>query len=189
MISVEDIVCYPGSNNTIRFNVTSNDGKAFNGIVYIKELDKNVTVTDGKGKFEYIASDISGIYNLTYIFDENATHYAVTNMSFVNVTDFNVSVNKTLINNETIYVGDVVEFNITVTNDGKYVLDKVVVFDDNYTGLVLITGSYGSWTYDNGSWIYNGSLAAGESVTLTLKFNANDRNFFTRAGKPGMLSI
>ena len=82
------------------------------------------------------------------------------------VVDFNVSVNKTLINNETIYVGDVVEFNITVTNDGLYVLDKVVVFDDNYTGLVLITGSYGKWTYNNGSWIYNGSLAAGVNFKM-----------------------
>ena len=138
-----------------------------------------VNVTDGKGSFEYLAG-VEGIYNLTYIFDENATHYAVTNMSFVNVTDFNVTVNKTLITTDVIYVGsEDVEFYIVVTNNGNYTIDRVVVFDDNHTGLVLTSGSYGSWTYNGSAWIYDGSLAAGQSASLLVKFNATDAGNYT----------
>ena len=180
---VENNTHYAATNasvvNVTPFNVVANKTLANVNVVYIKELDKNVTVTDGKGSFEYLAG-VEGIYNLTYIFDENATHYAVTNMSFVNVTDFNVSVNKTLITTDVIYVGsEDVEFYIVVTNNGNYTIDRVVVFDDNHTGLVLTSGSYGSWTYNGSAWIYDGSLAAGQSASLLVKFNATDAGNYT----------
>lgn len=182
-ITVRNVTSYPGANVTVPIEVVSNRGTPFTGNITVRFDDnstKVVPITNGFGSFSYVIGDVD-VYNLTYEFAEDDYYYGANNNSVWNVVPFNVTFDKELVTTGTIYVGREVEFVITATNNGNYTIDTVVIGDKDNRGLNLSEdSSYGDWTYNHdGTWTYKGSLAAGQSAELRLRFNVYEAGNLT----------
>lgn len=86
---------------------------------------------------------------------------------------YNETVKKDTIN-ETVYVGEDVEFKITVTNNGNMPLDDVFISDLEYSnGLSFKSWKtvVGDWKYDGkGKWVLKYTLVPEDSASIIVKF-------------------
>ena len=100
----------------------------------------------------------------------NATAGAYSNNTTVVIVpgiDVTKVVDKTVVN-----VGETVVFTITVRNTGDCTLGDVFVIDELPDGLEFISFNGNGWTKNGNRYAYSGSLAAGESISLTIVCNA-----------------
>lgn len=92
------------------------------------------------------------------------------------VPKYNETVKKDTIN-QTVLVGEDVEFRITVTNNGNMPLEDVFVSDIQYSkGLTFKNwrNDKGDWTYNgNGKWVLNYILERDESASLIVVFKTS----------------
>ena len=122
-----------------------------------------------------------GIINNTVIGGSDETeNQTVDNNTTVVKYNPSLSVEKVSLN-ETVIKGELTEFNITVSNTGDCDLTEVNVVEQIPEGLVYYSfiDDTGMW-YNNGNvWIYNGTLAVGETTTFTVIFNTTQTGTFT----------
>ena len=100
----------------------------------------------------------------------NATARAYSNNTTVVVVpgiDVTKVVDKAVVN-----VGETVVFTITVRNTGDCTLGDVFVIDELPNGLEFISFHGEGWTKVGNKYLYSGTLAAGESISLTIVCNA-----------------
>ena len=92
------------------------------------------------------------------------------------VPNYNETVKKDTIN-ETVLVGQDVEFRITVTNNGNMPLEDVFISDVDYSnGLKFKSwkNDNGDWSYKgNGKWVLNYILEPGECASIIVKFSTS----------------
>ena len=104
--------------------------------------------------------------------DENHEHLEVRDNASVIVGEPEFTVNKTASSN-VVEVGDIVNYNVTVTNTGRLNLTGVFVQDSDYSnGLKYLDYTDKElWEYDGqNKWTFVGVLAPGESTSLLLSF-------------------
>ena len=77
----------------------------------------------------------------------------------------------------TVYTGDIVNYTISVYNNGPWNLTNVTITDDIPEGFVLYNYSTGWSSADNKTFTYNSILNSNSTITLRLSFNA------TKSGK------
>ena len=101
---------------------------------------------------------------------------------------FNETVKKDTLN-ETVLVGEDVEFRITVTNNGNQPLEDVFISDIQYSnGLVYKTwrNDKGSWTYKgNGKWVLNYVLETYDNASLIVVFKTRSLGNLTNTVTSG----
>ncbi|MEE0939953.1 CARDB domain-containing protein, partial [Methanobrevibacter sp.] len=114
--------------------------------------------------------------------NENAT--IVESDVTVRVFDPKLSIIKTS-GNEYVYSGNQTTFTIKVTNDGDMVLTGVFVEDKIPTGLIYDHFIGTNWAYDGTKFHYDGSLAVGETVELTIVVNTTGSGKFTNEATAG----
>lgn len=79
--------------------------------------------------------------------------------------------------NSSVSLNDQVSFVLKVTNTGDIGLKNIYIIDEGNAGLVYdhFIDDTGKWSYDESNkWIYGDELASGDSVELTLVFNATE---------------
>ncbi len=101
------------------------------------------------------------------------------NVQFI---DANESVTKTTLN-RTVYIGDLIEFNITVKNTGNiYPLEDVFICDNAFSNELTLAGwrnDTGNWTYNGEKWLLEGVLSPGQSKSIILIFKSDFNGTFT----------
>ncbi|WP_409199577.1 beta strand repeat-containing protein [Methanobrevibacter sp. DSM 116169] len=159
---------FPDGLNLTSYNV---DGWTFVGD---RSWTYNGNVTSGESVtltlvFK-VLGNVTGQVNNTVTVKSNETKNSTNNTTDVNLTNVTLSVIKSA-NVSSANVGDLVEYNITVTNVGSTNATVVTVSEVFPDGLNLTNTNVNGWTYNGDrSWTYNGNLTAGENVTLTLVF-------------------
>ena len=90
------------------------------------------------------------------------------------VPNYNETVKKDTLN-ETVLVGENVQFRITVANTGNMVLEDVFVNDTQYSSGLVYRKWYaekGSWTYKgNRFWLLNDDLEPGQNASFIIEFS------------------
>ena len=193
-ISVGNVTAQPGDNVTIPIKVTADDKVPFNGNISVT-LPDNTTVTveivNGAGDVNWtIPEDYKkDDYPVNASFEGNDTYLPSEGTGFVSVIPIDVQLNITVDRSKVRY-GDVVEFTITVRNNGpgnatgttvvniipkefEYISDNCS--DVNYQDTKdLLMAPIGAQSYDpsTGTW-FIGDLASGEETKLTILARAN----------------
>ena len=151
--------------------------------------DLNTTLAlleSGESKVITIKAKAVSTGNLTNVVsvysNENAT--IVESDVTVRVFDPKLSIIKTS-GNEYVYSGNQTTFTIKVTNDGDMVLTGVFVEDKIPTGLIYDHFIGTNWAYDGTKFHYDGSLAVGETVELTIVVNTTGSGKFTNEATAG----
>ena len=151
--------------------------------------DLNTTIAlleSGESKVITIKAKAVSTGNLTNVVsvysNENAT--IVESDVTVRVFDPKLSIIKTS-GNEYVYSGNQTTFTIKVTNDGDMVLTGVFVEDKIPTGLIYDHFIGTNWAYDGTKFHYDGSLAVGETVELTIVVNTTGSGKFTNEATAG----
>ncbi|MDO5859145.1 right-handed parallel beta-helix repeat-containing protein [Methanobrevibacter sp.] len=145
-------------------NASEGYSKSGNSVVwYLDELTAGSDVTYWIVARSTQYGNLTNVVNVVY----NEGEDTVVSNSTVKVNNASMSiVNRA--NDEFVYSGSQTSFTITVTNDGGMILTGIAI--DNVISDDLIydhfTGS--NWTYDGTRFHYNGSLAVGDSVDLTI---------------------
>ena len=192
-VAVGNITAYLGENVTIPINVSADDGVLFNGNVTIMFPDgsiQSVEIINGTGNASWIIPNekvsqygdaVSFAGDNRYL-PSNAT--GIISVILVDV-ELNITVDKSLV-----YYGDVVEFVITVRNNGPGGVTEVTVVnvipeefeyishncsDINYQsakGVLMVSAAAQSYDPSTGIW-YVGDLANGEEAKLSILAHAN----------------
>ena len=141
--------------NRFVYSGVLNPGESINYTLYFN------TTTGGQFMPKVIAGS-----NLT----SNATAKANSNnTTVVSVPDIVVIKEA---NKNSVKVGELVEFTITVINPGNCILGDVFVIDVIPDGLEFVSFSGDGWNKLGNLYLYTGSLAANESVSFTIVCNA-----------------
>ena len=112
--------------------------------------------------------------------------------SWTFVPNYNETVKKDTLN-ETVLVGEDVQFRISVVNTGNMVLEDVFVNDTQYSeGLVYKKwhAEKGDWTYrGNGFWLLNHDLEPGENASFIVIFSTKALGVLTNNVTSGYRNI
>ena len=83
--------------------------------------------------------------------------------------------------NESVLVGQQVQFIIRVKNTGDTILHGITVLEDKYDGLVYdsFIDNEDKWTYDNSKWTYKYQLNINETAEFIVIFNTTKPGNFT----------
>ena len=108
------------------------------------------------------------------------------------VPTYNETVKKDTLN-ETVLVGENVQFRITVVNTGNMVLEDVFVNDTQYSDGLVYKKWYvekGDWTYKgNGFWLLNNDLGPGENASFIVEFATKVLGNLTNTVTSGYMNI
>ncbi|MFN2232051.1 MAG: hypothetical protein ACK2VA_19965, partial [Anaerolineae bacterium] len=103
--------------------------------------------------------------------DDEGTPVEDSDDAIVDVVSASVQIVKTRLTESPVLVGDIVEFQIVVTNIGEVPLESVTV-QDTYDNDYLFYGSVQAAAERQITWSNLGPLAPGESVTIPVEFTA-----------------
>ena len=111
---------------------------------------------------------------LSYTFKTLVNPSAVQNAVLFKVNVIDVDLKKEALN-QTAFVGESVEFRISIKNIGNEIIENIFIIDDDFSEGLKYQGwrpEVGNWTFDAASnkWILNGSLDSGENVSIILSF-------------------
>ena len=192
-ITVGNVTASPGDNVTIPVTVTADDNLPFNGNITVVLPDgsrQTVEIINGSGNIYWtIPDDYDGNYSDVFTFEGN-DYYLPSNATgiitvFLIDVQLNITVDKSLV-----YYGDMVEFTITVRNNGPGNATEVTVVNIIPKEFIYISDSFGDVNYQDtenmlmasstiqsydpatGVW-YIGDLASGEESKLTILARAN----------------
>ena len=146
------------NGNTFIYNGTLNAGESC-----------NFTITCNTTK--------SGNFTNVVVVDSPSTNKTTVNNT-TEVVSPNLSVIK-LVNTPNVYLGNQTSFTIIVKNTGDCSLDGVWVAENIPDGLVYAGFAGDNWVKVGDKFVYNSTLAAGQSVNFTIVFNTTRSGNFT----------
>ncbi|MGN1362110.1 MAG: hypothetical protein ACI4VU_00105 [Methanobrevibacter sp.] len=127
--------------------------------------------------------------NKTHYIQYYYKFYSTTDSLYQNLFGFKKSINQIVYNftaskislDPVVIIGNQTRFLIKIKNTGNWKIDNPYIIEHNYDGLIY--DSYIDkdkvWIYNNGKWIYNGSLNENETIYLTIIFNTTKLGNFT----------
>ena len=152
-------------------NYTASKGFYDNGMWSICCMQKGESETLEIVCYINITGDVINVANITgneYDYDLS-NNRAEESMFVPDACD--VAVTKT-VNDTNPYFGDVIEWNITIINNGPDTANEIYVFDDLPNGLKYLSYVANKGIYDDGMW-YVSSLRNGESAYLLIRCEVN----------------
>ena len=168
-ITVDDI--NHGQQTVVKVNLTDGYGNKLSGSVTVTintTVPTTVTVNVLNGEGSRTITDIlnQGTYNATATFTANSTHLGSTNWDMFNVYPvFDLNTTKR-VNATVAYIGDLIQYEINVTNHGTDTAFDVKVNETLSPDLEL-TNDVAGYDRDSGIWTI-GDLEGGHTATLTL---------------------
>uniref|UniRef100_UPI00388F9DE8 hypothetical protein n=1 Tax=Methanobrevibacter sp. TaxID=66852 RepID=UPI00388F9DE8 len=191
--TVGNVTAHPGDNVTIPVNVTADDGIPFNGNVTVTLPDgttQTVEIINGTGNANWtIPKENVSQYNDSASFGGDNKYLPSNGTGIISVILVDVQLNIT-VDKSVVYYGEIVEFTITVRNNGPgdatnvtavnlipegfvYISDNCSDVDyQNTKGLLMASSATQSYDPSTGVW-YIGDLANGEETKLTILAYAN----------------
>ncbi|AMK15270.1 DUF11 domain-containing protein [Methanobrevibacter olleyae] len=128
-------------------------------------------------------------FNFRYFMTPNSTQNSVIfNLTY---EEINETVEKETLNPE-VLIGNLVEFRITLTNNGQDIINNPFIIDEDYSdGLDFIAWKIerGNWTKENNKYILNEQLNPGESRSLILIFNTTKNGILVNNVSSGYNNI
>ena len=192
-ITVGNVTASPGDNVTIPVTVTADDNLPFNGNITVVLPDgsrQTVEIINGSGNIYWtIPDDYDGNYSDVFTFEGNDYYLPSNATGIITVLLIDVQLNIT-VDKSLVYYGDMVEFTITVRNNGPGNATEVTVVNIIPKEFIYISDSFGDVNYQDtenmlmasstiqsydpatGVW-YIGDLASGEESKLTILARAN----------------
>ena len=191
VISVNNTGDYPLSDVFV-------EDVADEGLVYAGYFNGSRQWNYKQGKFYLVGTlAINEIANFTVLFEAtksgNLTNTATggsdesdndTGNDTVEVFSPKLSVQKITLN-ETVYVGQIVEFRIVVANVGDCNVSNIVIKEDAPNELVYIDykSDLEKLSYNDGKFLYDGTLAVNDTIEFIVMFNATKTGNFTNSIK------
>lgn len=130
--------------------------------------DKNATLILKNGTVASIDFAITAS-----VYTQNLLLFNVTYGGFLNLSALKIALNKT------VTAGDQTSFMIVVSNTGNRPLFGISVLEKIPEGLIYSGFAGNNWIKYGNTFVYNGTLNAGESVNFTITFRTTKAGNFT----------
>ncbi|WP_330009547.1 right-handed parallel beta-helix repeat-containing protein, partial [Methanobrevibacter sp.] len=165
----EDIYQYPFENNQIITIIVYNEsGNVVKNVTY-DEINK----TDIYGATKLLLTNLTvGNYTVHAIYRESTYYTAIENRSSFRAIPIEDALVQKITVNETVLIGDEVQFVIIVNNTNPFVLHNITIteiFNSSQLEFVNYTNQ-DMWTRVNNTFTYNGNLSAHNSTNFTVIF-------------------